>query len=74
MFMRLGDSLLIVASDRISCFDLVLPTAIPYKGIVLNQISLFWFELIKDITENHLISADVDKYPAQLKKYRVCLG
>ena len=67
---EIGDSLLIVASDRISCFDVVLPTAIPYKGIVLNQISLFWFELIKDITENHLISADVDKYPASLKKYR----
>ena len=67
---EVDDSLLIVATDRISCFDLVLPTAIPYKGIVLNQISLFWFELIKDITGNHLISADVDKYPAPLKKYR----
>ena len=44
---EIGDSLLIVASDRISCFDVVLPTAIPYKGIVLNQISLFWFDLIK---------------------------
>jgi len=67
---EIGDSLLIVATDRISCFDVVLPTAIPYKGIVLNQISLFWFELIKDITGNHLISADVDTYPALLKKYR----
>ncbi len=65
-----GDSLLIVATDRISCFDVVLPTAIPYKGIVLNQISLFWFDLIKDITGNHLISANADTYPAQLKKYR----
>lgn len=67
---EVGDNLLIVATDRISCFDVVLPTAIPYKGIVLNQISLFWFDLIKDITENHLISADVDTYPAPLKKYR----
>ncbi len=67
---EVDDNLLIVATDRISCFDLVLPTAIPYKGVVLNQISLFWFDLIKDITENHLISADADKYPVQLKKYR----
>lgn len=67
---EVGDNLLIVATDRISCFDVVLPTAIPYKGIVLNQISLFWFDLIKDITENHLISADADTYPAPLKKYR----
>ena len=67
---EVDDNLLIVTTDRISCFDLVLPTAIPYKGIVLNQISLFWFDLIKDITGNHLISADVDTYPALLKKYR----
>ena len=67
---EVDDNLLIVATDRISCFDVVLPTAIPYKGIVLNQISLFWFDLIKDITGNHLISADVDTYPALLKKYR----
>ncbi len=67
---EVDDNLLIVATDRISCFDVVLPTAIPYKGIVLNQISLFWFDLIKDITGNHLISADVDRYPASLKKYR----
>lgn len=67
---EVGDNLLIVATDRISCFDVVLPTAIPYKGIVLNQISLFWFDLIKDITENHLISADADTYPDPLKKYR----
>ena len=67
---EVDDNLLIVTTDRISCFDVVLPTAIPYKGIVLNQISLFWFDLIKDITGNHLISADVDTYPALLKKYR----
>ena len=45
----LGDKLLIVSSDRISCFDLVLPTPIPYKGIVLNRISQFWFSFTKDI-------------------------
>ena len=55
----LGDSLLIVASDRISAFDVVLPTGIPDKGKVLTQISLFWFELTKDMVENHVITADI---------------
>lgn len=64
-----GDNLLIISTDRISCFDLVLPTPIPYKGIVLNQISQFWFAFTKDIIENHLISADVQNYPESLKKY-----
>ncbi len=57
----LGDSLLIVASDRISAFDVVLPTGIPDKGKVLTQISLFWFELTKDIAENHVVTADIDE-------------
>ena len=57
----LGDSLLIVASDRISAFDVVLPTGIPDKGKVLTQISLFWFDLTKDIVENHVITADIDE-------------
>lgn len=65
----LGDKLLIISSDRISCFDLVLPTPIPYKGIVLNQISQFWFAFTKDIIENHLLGADVQNYPESLKKY-----
>jgi len=65
----LGDKLLIISSDRISCFDLVLPTPIPYKGIVLNQISQFWFSLTRDIIENHLLSADVQNYPEPLKEY-----
>ena len=65
----LGDKLLIISSDRISCFDLVLPTPIPYKGIVLNQISQFWFSFTKDIIENHLLSADVQNYPEPLKEY-----
>ncbi|MFA6079741.1 MAG: phosphoribosylaminoimidazolesuccinocarboxamide synthase [Candidatus Omnitrophota bacterium] len=66
----LGDKLLIVSTDRISCFDVVLPSCIPHKGEVLTQISLFWFELTKDIVENHLITADVNKYPKELAKYK----
>ena len=65
----LGDKLLIVSSDRISCFDVVLPTPIPCKGIVLNRISQFWFALTRDILENHLLSADVQNYPEPLKEY-----
>lgn len=57
----LGDSLLLIASDRISAFDVVLPTGIPDKGKVLTQISLFWFELTRDIIENHVITGDVDE-------------
>ncbi|MGB9619855.1 MAG: phosphoribosylaminoimidazolesuccinocarboxamide synthase [Armatimonadota bacterium] len=57
----LGDSLLMVATDRISAFDVVLPTGIPDKGKVLTQISLFWFDLTRDILDNHLITADVDE-------------
>ena len=59
----LGDKLIFVASDRISAFDRIMTTGIPYKGIVLTQISLFWFDLVSDIVENHLISADVSTYP-----------
>lgn len=66
----LGDKLLIISTDRISCFDLVLPTPIPYKGIVLNKISQFWFAFTKDIIENHLMSADIRNYPEPLKKYK----
>lgn len=69
----LGDKLLIVSTDRISCFDVVLPCGIPYKGEVLTALSLFWFDLIKDIIPNHLISADIDKYPAELKEYKTQL-
>ena len=66
----LGDKLLIISTDRISCFDVVLPSGIPEKGKVLNSISVFWFNFVKDIIGNHLITADVDKYPAELKKYK----
>ena len=61
--------LLFIASDRISAFDYVLATGIPQKGRVLNQISLFWFDFLADVVPNHLITADVDKYPASVRKY-----
>jgi len=64
------DRLLIVATDRISAFDVILPTPIPRKGEVLTQLSLFWFDFLKDVVPNHLITANVDEYPAELKKYR----
>jgi phosphoribosylaminoimidazole-succinocarboxamide synthase len=66
----LGDKLLIVSSDRISCFDVVLPCGIPYKGEVLTSLSRFWFEFIKDIIPNHFITSDINKYPAELQKYK----
>src|SRR5579859_5103364 len=62
-------SLLFVATDRISAFDYVLATGIPHKGRVLTQISLFWFEFLRDIVPNHLITADVSKYPASLRSH-----
>jgi phosphoribosylaminoimidazole-succinocarboxamide synthase len=65
-----GDLLLMVATDRISAFDHVLATGIPGKGRVLTQISLFWFEYLSDLVPNHLITADVEKYPAELKPYQ----
>ena len=69
----LGDSLLFIASDRISAFDVVLPNGIPGKGKVLTQMSLFWFDLLKDTVANHLITADVNEYPEPLRKYREML-
>src|SRR3990167_1384756 len=65
----LDDKLLIISTDRISCFDLVLPTAIPHKGVVLNQISKFWFDFSKGIIANHLLSAEVKEYPEGLRKH-----
>jgi phosphoribosylaminoimidazole-succinocarboxamide synthase len=61
----LGDRLLLVASDRLSAFDVVLPDPIPFKGEVLTRLSLFWFELLVDVVPNHLISADVADLPEQ---------
>jgi phosphoribosylaminoimidazole-succinocarboxamide synthase len=65
----LNDLLLFVATDRISAFDYVLATGIPDKGRVLTQLSLFWFDFLKDIVSNHLVTADVDEYPAPLARY-----
>ncbi len=62
-------NLLLVATDRISAFDHVLATGIPDKGKVLTQISLFWFDLLKDVVPNHLITADVGEFPAPLRPY-----
>jgi len=64
-----NESLLFVATDRISAFDYVLATGIPHKGRVLTQISLFWFEFLKDIVPNHLIAAEVSAYPKPVQKY-----
>src|SRR5881392_2693976 len=64
----LGEQLLIVATDRISAFDCVMPNGIPEKGKVLTALSLFWFEMFHDV-ENHLISTDIADYPMQLKPF-----
>ncbi len=66
----LGDKLLIVASDRLSAFDVVLPDPIPDKGRILTQISLYWFEQMADITPNHLLAHRVEDYPAELHPFR----
>ena len=64
----LGDKLLMVVTDRISAFDVILPCGVPDKGKVLNQLSLFWLEFFG--VKNHLITADVDEYPAELQSYK----
>ena len=61
--------LLFVATDRISAFDYVLATGIPHKGHVLTQLSLFWFDFLKDIVPNHLVTADTNRYPADVQRY-----
>ena len=65
----IDDRLLLVATDRISAFDHVLATGIPGKGIVLTQMSLFWFDLLKELVPNHLITASVSEFPASLQPY-----
>ena len=65
----LGDRLLLVATDRISAFDYILEDEIPYKGQVLTQLSCFWFELLGDVVDNHLISADVADLPEEFQPY-----
>ena len=64
-----NEHLLFVATDRISAFDYVLATGIPHKGRVLTQISLFWFDFLKDVVPNHLVTADVNRYPATIKSH-----
>ncbi len=66
----LGDKLLIVATDRISAYDCVMPNGIPERGKLLTEMSLFWFERTGSLVRNHLISADVDDYPDPLPTYR----
>ena len=63
------DMLLMVATDRISAYDVVMDDAIPGKGEILTRLSLFWFDLLGDIVENHLITADVEAYPAICRPY-----
>lgn len=65
----MGDSLLIVVTDRISAFDYILPNGIPFKGMVLTKLSEYWFDFTRDIVENHIITTDVTKYPASLQPF-----
>src|ERR1700758_2562977 len=67
---RAGGRLLIVATDRISAFDYVLPTGIPRKGEVLTQLSIFWFDFLRDIVPTHFLTSHVAAYPEPLPKYR----
>ena len=67
---RLDGQLLFVATDRISAFDYVLASGIPHKGKVLTQLSLFWFEFLKNIVPNHVVTTNVDQYPAPVRQYR----
>jgi phosphoribosylaminoimidazole-succinocarboxamide synthase len=70
----LDDHLLIIATDRVSAFDVVLPNGIAGKGKVLTRISLFWFDQMKDIMENHIVATEVKEYPAALRKYEDVLS
>jgi phosphoribosylaminoimidazole-succinocarboxamide synthase len=67
---RVDGQLLIVATDRISAFDYILPTGIPDKGRVLTQLSIFWFNFLRDVTPTHFLTANVDEYPAALRQFR----
>jgi phosphoribosylaminoimidazole-succinocarboxamide synthase len=69
----LGDKLLLVASDRISAFDVILPTLIPDKGKILTKLSEFWFSVMKDIIPHHLITTNVDEFPSACQTYKTAL-
>jgi phosphoribosylaminoimidazole-succinocarboxamide synthase len=66
----LGDALLFIATDRLSAFDVVLPTAIPEKGRVLTRMSLFWFDMFRDLVPNHVITDRVEDYPEEVQPFR----
>jgi phosphoribosylaminoimidazole-succinocarboxamide synthase len=70
---EVGEHLLIVATDRVSAFDVVLPNGISGKGRILTQISLFWFSQMKDVVENHIVATEVDDFPPLLRKYKPVL-
>jgi phosphoribosylaminoimidazole-succinocarboxamide synthase len=70
----LGDHLLIVATDRISAFDVVLPNGIPDKGKILTQVSAFWFDLVGDLTDTHFVTIDVDEMPPAVRSHRDILA
>jgi phosphoribosylaminoimidazole-succinocarboxamide synthase len=70
---EVNDCLLLVATDRISAFDYVLPDPIPGKGVCLTQLSAFWFQYVNDVVPNHLISTDVARYPEELHAYHDAL-
>ena len=67
---EIGGNLLIIATDRISAFDCILPQGIPDKGRILTRMSLFWFDFLKSVVPNHVITANVDEYPAELRSFR----
>ncbi len=66
----LEDKLLFISTDRLSAFDVVMNEPIPYKGIVLNKLSLFWFDYTKDIVRNHILTDDLEEYPIEIQKYK----
>src|SRR5918992_4208237 len=69
-----GDRLLMVASDRISAFDVILATLIPDKGKILTALSVYWFSVMKDIVPNHLITSNVDEFPASCQPHKAFLA
>lgn len=70
---NINDKLLIIATDRLSAFDYVLPTPIPNKGVYLTQLSLFWFKKMESIVKNHVLTANVEEYPKPLQNHKETL-
>ena len=70
----LGDCLLMVATDRLSAFDVIMPDPIPDKGKILTQLSIFWFNLMSDIVPNHLIESDITAFPSECQTHRDILA